>query len=499
MSNPREPHEHNYVNSEPDAEDEGQPHVVPIPQGTEPGTWRPVLRQYLMTLNTPKTRGGYEKCVHYFFTWPGVPEYLYALTFELLNSYRYMLTQRCEPGYQPPPATKPPAPAASISASTALVPVPSPRENPAEEEAEQQWQSGQGYAWHRGWHRGMGRERSLTGKLAPGTVGARLTALRSFLVWCVRHHYLSHLTTDEIRTALKPPFSASTVLYEHAIVWEWEFEEWLDCVGTPVFIDAQDRRGYLVNGPMRRGGRAAAASHRTKVTRGEYGARWLGRHTGERDVLVVRLLLITLIRNAELRSLNIGNLQVRRDASGREEWSLHLAAAQTKGRHSPRDLPLPLDWIRDYSVYLASTGRRWTETDSPLFVNYLADPDRAGRDYQRDDRMSESSVGAIFLRANVAWQRRHPTDTREFSAHGMRRSGATAYRNGNPTANPPRPPMPLEMVSQWLGHKNIGTTIRYLASGDALRERASFVLNPTRSHTPNSANAAGLSESAEPA
>src|SRR5260221_12384862 len=104
MSNPREPHEHNYVDSEGGAaEDEEQPRVVPIPKGAEPGTWRPALRQYLMSLDSPRTRLNYEKSVHYFFGWPEVPEYLDELTYELLNQYQNVLNRRCDPTYQAPP------------------------------------------------------------------------------------------------------------------------------------------------------------------------------------------------------------------------------------------------------------------------------------------------------------------------------------------------------------------------------------------------------------
>lgn len=449
-------------------------------------SWRRDLPRWLATLNPGRTQREYEKAVSYFFDTPGVPQALNALSFDLLLAYRGALALRAtaHQDAQPSFQTSPSAERQRLTEGRVRQLEGSNHTDPDAESVDAD-----------------GEQRLPPGPLSPATVNVRLTALRQFLVTCHTFGRLSHLTPDQIRTALKRLQVERRRPYQVLAEPEWErflAAAWMPQPGqgsasseTPAAAAENTSSAEPV---------ATAGSDAPPRTKSRAGL--TGERTARRDHALLSLALATGLRSIELASLDVGDL-VREWHSGQEEWWLVLPDAKTKGQHGGRVLPLTPPLVATLLDYIRATGRHWerpADRATPLFLSGAAswemkktlpervDERRSARRFSvpRVRRLSVNQIRDIVDRVETQWASQQTPleedsaaqagDGRRISPHSLRHSTAIALLEGNQQMG--RPPASVEHVRGWLGHLDIRTTQGYLSHLEARKHRRPFALNP---------------------
>jgi integrase len=482
-----------------------------------PGGWRFESQRWLATLNPGRTQREYQKAISYFFTTPGVPQQVVALTFDLLLAYRGALALRATAHAEAQPRrSSRSGPRARPSGAA-----PAQLEGQAGNTPERSRDAGPDEA---GW-------RNAPGLLAPATVNIRLTALRQFLVYCNLYSSAISLAPDQIRAALRRLSVERRRPYQTLAEPEWA--QFLAAARLPgkqqLNLAAKDEAE--LREPARRQSpwglpralreearqRAAETDHAhkdaiieeevdveripQKVIRSKAGL--TGERTAPRDHALLALALATGLRAIELASLDVGDLS-REWRAGQEEWWLILPDSKTKGQSGGRTLPLAPELMQILRDYLDVTGRHWERPDdrvTPLFLsgavkNLRVAQTRSSTQRTHDasetqpkasfHRLSPGQIRLIVDRVETQWQAlyegaegkrgRRPGDARRISPHALRHSTAIALLEGNQASG--RPPASVEHVRGWLGHLDIRTTQGYLAHLDARRHRRPFALTP---------------------
>lgn len=467
-----------------------------------PGHWSYELRRWLATLNPGRTGREYEKAVSYFFSTPGVPSELAALTFDLLLAYRGALALRAAPTERAGAyvARTPLSPATALNAPMRGV-LPGPTDRDRATDAGDEGSDAEDI-------------QASARPLAPATVNIRLTALRQFLVHCSLLGMLADLSADRIRMALKRLQIERRRPYQ--ILAESEWEEFLAAAALPSKLRATPSQSGTSATPepaaaesiMRRSPwgipRAvrvsqaeareavsvsdAASEHTSPATSPATSSASLarsragltGERTAQRDHALIALALATGLRAIELSLLDLGDL-TREWHDGQEEWWLVLPDAKTKGQHGGRTLPLDPSLVAELFAYVRSTDRRLespSDRSTPLFLSSRRS-NGAQRSVSARTRLTPGQIGRIVDRVETQWVRNRDTstgtgtgETRAISPHALRHSTAMALLQGS--ADGARLPASVEHVRGWLGHFDIRTTQGYLAHLDSRHHRRSL-------------------------
>lgn len=467
----------------------------PWTEGVGNRSWRHELPRWLATLNPGRTQREYEKAVSYFFDTPGVPQTLSELSFDLLLAYRGALALRATAHQDVQPLRRSPSQADQSRLSAGKV---------------RQIEGDIGDDSSTYPAADVDDQPVRPTPLSPATVNVRLTALRQFLVTCHLFGSLTHLTPDQIRTALKRLQVERRRPYQ--VLAEPEWEQFLAAAWAPqrdqhapasTATTAStggdpDSRATASQVANTRGTAASARRIRTR-------AGLTGERTARRDHALLSLALATGLRSIELASLDVGDL-VREWHAGQEEWWLVLPDAKTKGQHGGRVLPLTPSLVTSLVDYIESTGRHWersADRGTPLFLSGAASWEmkppidahdgerRQGRrsTARRDRRLSVNHIRDIVDRVETQWTAEQGADEagdtgrvgtgggeRIISPHSLRHSTAIALLEGNSQSG--RPPASVEHVRGWLGHLDIRTTQGYLSHLEARKHRRPFALNP---------------------
>jgi integrase len=489
-----------------------------------PGGWLFESQRWLATLNPGRTQGEYQKAVSYFFTTPGVPQQLAALTFDLLLAYRGALAMRATAHTETQPRRSARSgPRAGLSGVAS-----------AQLEGHRGETAGTAETTESGVSGGTSAQ-NHPGALSPATVNIRLTALRQFLVYCALYASVISLTPDQIRAALRRLSVERRRPYQTLAEPEWaQFlaaarlpAEWQSGAasgaqagsqeparpagpwGVPRAVREEARQFAEKRGRLHEeayvddtvGDGMDGKQARREVIRSRAGL--TGARTAPRDHALLALALATGLRAIELAALDVGDLS-REWRAGQEEWWLVLPDSKTKGQSGGRTLPLALELVQILRDYLEITGRHWErpeDRETPLFLsgagkNLRAPQTRIARQRAAETsdaqpkpafhRLSPGQIRLIVDRVETQWQalyagadRKHGRrsgDSRRISPHALRHSTAIALLEGNQANG--RPPASVEHVRGWLGHLDIRTTQGYLAHLDARRHRRPFTLSP---------------------
>ena len=168
--------------------------------------------------------------------------------------------------------------------------------------------------------------------------------------------------------------------------------------------------------------------------------------TGYRDLVFMIVLYDTGGRANEIISLTPGDLHLLKDSDG-----LHLTL-HGKGRKI-RKVPIMQKTSDHLSAYIKRFHPGKYDSDTPLFYVHH----RTG-----NTPLSEDAVEAFIKKYAKKACTEDPTFPNHCYPHMWRHSRAMhLYRNG----------MPLHLVSQWLGHSKMDTTVQFYADADLEMKR----------------------------
>lgn len=176
-------------------------------------------------------------------------------------------------------------------------------------------------------------------------------------------------------------------------------------------------------------------------------AQWLEDHDEVGGALVLRVALSTGLRLDELRHLHLSDIGERaitvrpEDGAAAEAWT-------TKG-YAERAIP-----VQPAVCELARALVLWR--DAPRTVKHGK---RKGRPHARASRakaITAGWVGDVIDRARTALSKQTPSvKILRFRAHDLRRLFVTMCHRAD---------VPLDVVQQWVGHKELSTTEGYIVS-----------------------------------
>lgn len=482
--------------------------------------WRSLLSRWLFTLNPGRTQDEYEKAVRYFFETPGVPQFVTALSADLLLAYRGSLALRADRRRHSRPRRAPTVGRDILwsGVTNSTLPDPdsaAPRGNAANRAG------------------AAARPAALRqGPLSPATVNIRLTALRQFLLFAGERGALApDLSPERVRSTLRRLRNERRRPYQTLAEEEWG--DFLQAALSPTerpapvpqpdstvaTASATSRSPWGITRAVREHQRAeqVAAPLTTPDAREANGDEEspppsrdhrTGAHTAQRDHALISLALATGLRAIELSLLDVGDIVSER-RRGRVEWWLNLPDEKTKGQRGGRTLPLAPELVATLFAYIRSTNRAWERPEhraTPLFLALnVGRRSRAesasqaivpadGTPARRYRRLRPEQIRGVIHRVEEQWlaQRRAEAqdgdapeiagEGRHLSPHALRHSAAIALLLGDEASE--RPPASVEHVRGWLGHFDIRTTQRYLSHIESREQRRRFAIRPQTRATP---------------
>jgi site-specific recombinase XerD len=179
-----------------------------------------------------------------------------------------------------------------------------------------------------------------------------------------------------------------------------------------------------------------------------------GTRTGLRDQFFMILMYDLAARDGEMLAMRLVDLDARR-------LTVDLLGKGSK----PRRLPITTQTARHFERY-AAVFHTGPDPAAPMFY--------AIRNYQ-PARMSDDNA-ARFIRQHAATGRaRCPDLPDRVHPHMLRHSRAMhLYQNG----------MPLALLSEWLGHANLETTLIYAHADTEMKRHALEKANSAPTHNP---------------
>ena len=175
---------------------------------------------------------------------------------------------------------------------------------------------------------------------------------------------------------------------------------------------------------------------------------------GRRDRALLTFMYDSGARVQEAVGITLADLELRDNPS---------ATLHGKGRKS-RSVPLMVNTVRILAEYMKEFHPRGNE-ESDLSVFYVLRNDAR-------KRMTEDNVRKLVRHYGDIARHAEPEVLENLHPHVLRHSRAMhLYQNG----------MPLEMLSQWLGHAQLETTLIYAHAGTEMKRKAIAEATPADS------------------